>query len=415
MLSRRVFDILTSAMTLLIGLACIGCSTYLNLRPDLQTTDRLSRLEKQVGIYYSSEFQNYQYVADPYGNMHSVYFPIGSASMVLLDKVFAEVIQHRVPIDHLDFPIERFQHLNAIIVPAIEEFSYYSRSAGTWHYWARIRYSFSIFSTSGERITRWEVTGTGTSAYEGVFNEKGAWAKAAETAMQDAAVQFRAGFEVIPEAVRWSRGLDTDASRFDIEVRGDRLTIDVQEQMQHCSLDDIVSIRILRRSGLESQAAELHQQMNAAGLLILSIQIQNLSSDEMRLFTSDIRLQTDRGAAVGPIPKEFFTAVATAYHGRLPVVSTGTQLGAVTNLLFALANASALVSEEAEKAGLEKNLSGELRNVTLGKSESVSGLLFFSVEPAALHAGMELVVPVALPGRAVRYRFWLPVLADAGE
>ena len=397
------------------GLIFIGCATHLTLRPAVEVQTRPVKLNQRIGIYYSAALQNYHYVADPYGNMHAVHFPVGTASVSLLDKTFAQLFEHRQLVDNLFFGNGRSRNLDAIIAPEIKEFAYYSRRAGGWHYWAKITYGFTVYSAGGDRIAEWEVSGSGTSRYEGGFNEKDCWAQAAERAMADAVEQFRSGFAVIPEAIRWVRNLPVDSSLIDIDIRADQQSMDSQERKLIYFLKDIVEVTVARNPDVTLQLTERSNQLAAEGLWMLAVDVRNQSSDEVCLLASDIRLQTAAEAAVGPIPANFFSALAVTDHVRLPSVATGTQWGATANLLFALANASALVDESAQRVELADKLTPELQNSRLGKGGSASGGLFFAGPPTRHHENTELMVPLSIPSRAIRYRLWLPVRVADGE
>ena len=217
----QVGVVLLKKLLKLVALAALfsGCSTSaeapknfdIQLNPTVEPLPSTIRLPLTVGVYYDPKFRSTRYQFRGFTGLAN--FPVGQASVTLFDRLFAAIFKSVSVVP--DRPPLRAEgaKIDAVIEPAIAAFDVKTRVRGpgfTETYRAEITYRFTLWSSQGERIASWTVTGNGET--RGVtWRADELRGRVAELAMRDAAAKFLRVFRGVPEARRWlgEMGLDS--------------------------------------------------------------------------------------------------------------------------------------------------------------------------------------------------------------
>jgi hypothetical protein len=295
-------------------------------------------------------------------------------------------------------------------VPRISNFNYYSKRAGGWYYWSTVTYKFNIYAPDGEVVTEWEAKGTGMSFYGGGFNEKEAWAGAAESAIENAGKLLLGSFTQIPEAIRWHRGSTIDKLTVRLDTSPLKPVMDKEKGLDTLRFENRFSLGVITTAGDNSKNFELHSKLNAVGLVFFFAWIKNEGKHTLRVRREDLTLTTDETVGIGPLPASFFAAAATTYYGRLPPVIFEPGYASLVQLGFALANMAAISSEQKEKDELAKVFQNEFSDAALLNGQEAKGLLFFAVPPDLIFKEtLFLNIPIIDLDEATRYQVKIPL------
>lgn len=185
----------------------VGCSTStISVNPTAEGLAVPARLPLTIGIYYAPEFRAYESVCyrpvlvedcHPKG-VRALIFPVGQASVTLLDQALALLFERSVPFPANPAPATVGPPVAAILEPTLVEFHYgWSGYASPAFRWTEVTHRFLLRSPQGDLVASWTVTGAGKAD---------AWDQAFERALRDAVRQFVATFRAVPEVQQWLQG-----------------------------------------------------------------------------------------------------------------------------------------------------------------------------------------------------------------
>jgi len=199
---------MTRHLGILLAAAILtGCYTVpLTPNPALERPLGWRPLPIAVGIHYSPEFRahthkewkNYDIRWD---------FPLGRASVPLLDRAFAILFESPRTLDRRPPLPAAAPAVAGAIEPVIEEFTFgVPMVVKTGTYRAAITYRFTLYSPSGERLGAWTVQGEGAKTVPvQLFESAHGPGEAADRAMEDAARKLISGFRQVPAVSAWLR------------------------------------------------------------------------------------------------------------------------------------------------------------------------------------------------------------------
>lgn len=193
-----------------LPLLLAGCTVAVPLNPAAEHLPRGARLPLTVGVHYGAGFQGYEY-EDRY-RLYSI--PVGRASVLLLSRVFGVMFDHVLVLERWPPLPTDTQTLIAVIQPTIEAFDMGSGVVDSSEMaWAEVTYRLNLWSSHGVPIVSWTVSGVGTAEGAGSASSNGPTARAADLAMQNAAVQLLTVFEGVPEVRTWLRTLSPTSAQ----------------------------------------------------------------------------------------------------------------------------------------------------------------------------------------------------------
>jgi hypothetical protein len=195
--ARRVGGALS--LVLLLG----ACSHAVPLQPQTDLPSLTDKIAVVVGVHYSPDFQAFEWRESELGD--TWIFPLGPASVRLLNSAFAAAFAETRPVSGPPPPPRGDKAVDWIIEPRIEAFGVQIPALKTGVYRASIAYRFTVLTADGAPLASWLVQGEGGKSGELGF-EFARWpGEAADLAMQDAARRFIESVSQVPELARWLR------------------------------------------------------------------------------------------------------------------------------------------------------------------------------------------------------------------
>ncbi len=197
----------TLARSRLMGLAVLlmlpACSHAVPLSPAITPSQAQAQVPLNVGVLYTPELTEYEHRGGKMGD--TWIFPLGSASVELLDQTWGQAFRSALPVGSRPPLASGSRNLAAVIEPRIEAFDFHLPMIKTGTYTAEITYRFVLYALSGDPVASWTVTGEGAQRGQFGFDFSRWPGEAADLAMEDAAQKFVAGLKRIPEVRRWLR------------------------------------------------------------------------------------------------------------------------------------------------------------------------------------------------------------------
>ena len=195
--SKTMFCIVLIAFISLL----FGCAHEIPLKGAIEPPPTISKLPITVGVYYSPEFKDYQYVGSRGGDQWK--FPLGAASVKLYDQAFPVLFMNCFPVQTRPPLSAGTVECNAVIEPRIESFDFTLPFLKTGSYGAEITYRYTLYSLKGDPVASWTIKGSGSKHGKPGF-EFARWpGEAADLAMKDAVNTFIATFPETPEVRAW--------------------------------------------------------------------------------------------------------------------------------------------------------------------------------------------------------------------
>lgn len=187
---------------LLAAAILTGCTHAIPLttNPVLERPWAWRQLPIAVDIHYSPEFRGHAHNEWRYGDRWD--FPLGRASVPLLDRAFAILFESPRTLDRRPPLPAAAPAVAGAIEPVIEEFTFGLPMIKTGTYRAAITYRFTLYSPSGERLGAWTVQGEGAKTVQ-LFESASGPGEAADRAMEDAAKKLVSGFRHVPAVSAW--------------------------------------------------------------------------------------------------------------------------------------------------------------------------------------------------------------------
>jgi hypothetical protein len=180
---------------LVIVIHLSGCAPQLPLKPTVDHLQNISKIPLEVAIYYSPVFRAYELALasclGPAAVLH-----LGPHSVSLFEKLFPMMFSSAVTLDRRSTLLANKTTPSLIIQPDIENLN--CARLGRTLYGVTITYHFTLYSSSGEPLGIWNVTGRAESQWNTWWPATYAVGDAATLAMQDAAKRIAAEFRDIP-------------------------------------------------------------------------------------------------------------------------------------------------------------------------------------------------------------------------
>jgi hypothetical protein len=361
------------------------------------------RVPLTVGVYYSPELRAYTFEVRQ-GAMDKLLFPVGHATVRLLDALNPSVFARTVPLDSRPPLSATAPSVDAVLEPAIERVNLSSGPfvAQRVLLWAELTYRFTVQAPTREQPESWTVTGSGeATAGAGQSFDKAA-ATAMERAMRDAGQKWLTSFFYIPEARRWARGLPAAGST----APEDGQTTTTEGLRVRASYADMVAV-------------ECVFDATTPGVLTAKLRITNEGPRKLFVRPDDVALRVGQ-EQIRAAPASALATALTSGVGRVPaappfagVGTTGIRAMGAANLVGALINLALARSEQRTfEAALLRYRQEDLRDVTLWAEESMEFAAYFLLPGVVGGTEQSLVLPVVDIDRAVRYVVQVPVPKD---
>jgi hypothetical protein len=164
------------------------------------------KLPLTVGVYYDDAFTNYSFIEINDNTGDDQYIINSGASQVeLFNTMLPAVFEQVVHLDSMDSAAS-FNNLDAVFVPAIEEFQVglpQKTRLNVYEIW--VKYNMRLAKSNGDYIADWAMTAYGKSPEETFQSVDAGVNDAANVALRDLAASFTLGFSNIPEVNEWLR------------------------------------------------------------------------------------------------------------------------------------------------------------------------------------------------------------------
>lgn len=155
-----------------------------------------------VGVYYPEELRNFSFTEiDDYTGDDQYIVNSGETQVELFNTVLPALFEQVVMLDSLE---ERPSELDAVFVPAIEEFQLglpQKTKLKVYEVW--VKYNMRLEEPEGEYIADWVMTAYGKSPTESFQSVDAGVQDATVVALRDLAASFTLGFSGIPEVNEW--------------------------------------------------------------------------------------------------------------------------------------------------------------------------------------------------------------------
>lgn len=155
-----------------------------------------------VGVYYPEELRNFSFTEiDDYTGDDQYIVNSGETQVELFNTVLPALFEQVVMLDSLE---ERSSELDAVFVPAIEEFQLglpQKTKLKVYEVW--VKYNMRLEKPEGEYIADWVMTAYGKSPTESFQSVDAGVQDATVVALRDLAASFTLGFSGIPEVNEW--------------------------------------------------------------------------------------------------------------------------------------------------------------------------------------------------------------------
>ena len=192
--------LLAAFITLLASACSVSTITLQGAYP----TPLVRKIPITVGVYYPEELRNFSYVEiDDYSGKDQYIVNSGASQIELFNTMLPALFENVVLLDDLD-SIPGMQNLDAVFVPAIEEFQLGLPSKtklNVFEIW--LKYNMRLSKTNGEYIADWVMTAYGKSPDENFQSVDSGVQDAAVVAMRDLAASFTLGFTGVPGVNDW--------------------------------------------------------------------------------------------------------------------------------------------------------------------------------------------------------------------
>ena len=166
----------------------------------------VQKLPLTVGVIYDNAFTNHSYIEinDNTGDDQYI-INSGASQVALFNTMLPAVFEEVVRLDNMD-SASNFAELDAVLVPAIEEFQVglpQKTRLNVYEIW--VKYNMRLARANGDYIADWVMTAYGKSPEETFQSVDAGVNDAANVALRDLAASFALGFSNIPEVNEWLR------------------------------------------------------------------------------------------------------------------------------------------------------------------------------------------------------------------
>lgn len=190
------------ALTALLGILLASCAANTINVSGTYPSPLVRKIPITVGVYYPEELRNFSFTEiDDYTGDDQYIVNSGATQVELFNTVLPALFENVVYLDSLD---ERPSQLDAVFVPAIEEFQLglpQKTKLKVYEVW--VKYNMRLENPDGEYIADWVMTAYGKSPTETFQSVDAGVQDATVVALRDLAASFTLGFSGIPEVNEW--------------------------------------------------------------------------------------------------------------------------------------------------------------------------------------------------------------------
>lgn len=330
----------------------------------------------KVGVYYGPEFRDFVH-QDYTTGRNKLEIPVGAASRNHFDKVFATLFSRAIEIDDRP-PYGNAKYggdtsnLSAVVEVRIEDFAYNWRPMSTGPFTASVTYRFILYSPSGNTVSSWTVSGSDTAKLGFTEHALTFTGERTDKAMRVASDKFMLEFQIRPEIERWL-AIASDPASPSSSLAAAPAGGDVPTKSGDPLKDITIEAAIYSQHGTE--AMPYHSTGVRSQILTAIVNVKNDGTRSILVRPSDITLSPREGRRLHPVsPNRVAKRVylAPEYEDSEAV---GTLINPALGALLTLGEGSDKDSEIIRITEFFK--SNQLKDVTVGPSESVSGWVYF--------------------------------------
>jgi hypothetical protein len=202
-------------IVLVVAATLAGC-VFSVPEPMVVREPKPEQLPLQVGVYFSPELRNFTYRH----HLTDTAWILGKPSVGLLSDALGLLFTSVVEVAQPGSSPSQRGDLAAIIEPRITSAGvvYWSSQhidRGTAVQPVHVTYSFTMYTSGGQRLALWEVNGRGEAPNANPLAGVATAKRNFEHAMREAAWKFTSGFRDVPEVRRWleERGVKERTNR----------------------------------------------------------------------------------------------------------------------------------------------------------------------------------------------------------
>lgn len=197
--ARRAFSLAGTALLSLLLAACAAKTINIS---GSYPSPLVRKIPITVGVYYPDDLRNFSFTEiDDYTGDDQYIVNSGKTQIDLFNTVLPALFENVVVLDSLD---ERSPSLDAVFVPAIEEFQLglpQKTKLKVYEVW--VKYNMRLEKPEGDYIADWVMTAYGKSPTESFQSVDAGVQDATVVALRDLAASFTLGFSGIPEVNEW--------------------------------------------------------------------------------------------------------------------------------------------------------------------------------------------------------------------
>ena len=197
---RIIFRLRTTFAWFALGvLATLAACVWATPEPQLIREPRPDPVPMRIGVHFPPQLRDFTYRH----HFTDTAYVLGEPSVRLLKEalalLFVEVVES--PLPSPDSPLRG--DLAGVIEPRISSAGFKFPSPGSPSFPAHVTYGFTLYSSRGEQIASWDVTGQAGEPIANIFSPVSAVKRNFELAMQEATLKLTSGFRKVPEVRRW--------------------------------------------------------------------------------------------------------------------------------------------------------------------------------------------------------------------
>lgn len=354
--------------------ACVSSMHQIETAEIIPATDGLPSVEKlplRAGVYYSREFALEKRSRSVGGQTYIA--PIGDASQIMFDGVFAQVFSRTTPIVDVTPENLAADNLDVAIEPTFEHFDFMLGFDGASKRWS-VAYRITLYDRRGVPVASWVVSGDGSDC---------CYTKSIRGDLKDAAVKFVREFE---------RNARPAVAAIEARKAGSESTLDPHSVALSAAPADLPAL-----------AADEAEALRKDGVVAIRLTARSGTARRLVVRASDTRLRLADGRLVEPASVStvlnHLDELESSHAGAAAALG-----GSLIGLLVAKSESDdQQAKRETETADVSRALFAER---TLGRGAEESGLVLFrvprdaeSARPAAL--SVWIVDPAAADGAKV--------------
>ena len=196
-MSRKTMNLLLLGFLVIIA----GCSNTLNLQVDSEVpTPLASRLPLSLGVYYNDNFLNYVFT-EKSEVREDWTIDNRTSRMTLFNDILPSMFSS---VNKVDSPNSKSTDIDIVLEPEVLDMQVaLPEETHSDMFEAWIKYGIKIYSSSGNMITEWQITGYGKTHTAMFKNKENGLNTAISMALRDLGAKMVLDFSNIPEMKTW--------------------------------------------------------------------------------------------------------------------------------------------------------------------------------------------------------------------